>query len=90
MATLTYLEVENTAMTGSEVTYTFQATAMSTLFQPIGGQVTMTHVTSGDTFTIADGQSWEVTNRNLRNHTLFFVGASGVTLQSVVSKQREN
>lgn len=89
-ATVDYWEVQNTTMTGSEVTYTFHAEHTSTLFKALSSDTTITHVSGGDTFTIALGETYEVTNKNLRGHTVFLTGTNTHIVQTIVGKGTEN
>lgn len=89
-ATLNYLEVQNTTMTGSEVTYTFDTNHTSTIFKARDGDVTMRTVTTGAYYTIAQGETYEVTDKNLRGRVVFFTGTNGVVLESIVNKEYQN
>ena len=89
-AAINYLEVENTTMTGSEVTYTFDANATSVLFRARGADIQMRSITSGVYYTIKADAHYEITDKNLRSRVLFFTGTSGVVLESVVNKEYQN
>jgi hypothetical protein len=89
-AAINYVEVENTAMTGSEVTYTFDVNATSTLFRARGGDIEMRSITTGDYYTIKADATYELTEKNMRSRVLFFTGASGVVLEAVINKEYQN
>ena len=89
-AAIDYLEVKNTTMTGSEVTYTVDANATSTVFKARTTDVLMRTVTSGSYYTIAAGETYEVTDKNLRGRVLFFTGTNLDVLESVVNKEYQN
>ena len=79
--------ITNTTMSGggagSEDEYTFPADVISVILQASGGDITLAHVSSGATFTLADGASLNFNLRGLPGYTLYCDGTAGVVLQAI-------
>ena len=86
MALSDYWEVYTAAIVGVEQAIEMPAETLGVLFQPSGGDVTITHAPGGATITIKDSDFYEIVNRNIANHSFYFNGTA--TLNYAVEKCR--
>ena len=72
----TTYKVVNHSLEGNEWEYEVPSGVFGVTFRANGGDVTLATAHSGDTFTIADGNSLELVNRNIAHKSFYLNGTA--------------
>ncbi len=70
-----------TFTTGVQEVFTVPDDTGSIAFHAIGGSVTMRNTTSGDGWTIRQGEKEAISTRQVSNEVIYFEGSTGTTLE---------
>ena len=70
-----------TFVTGTQEVFTVPNDTGSIALHAIGGNVTMRNTTSGDAWTIRQGEKEAISTRQISNEIIYFEGITGTTLE---------